>query len=863
MSLGRIADYELLETIGRGGMGVVFKARDSRLDRVVALKILPEELARDAEYRARFLREARAEASLSHTSIATCFDLGEARLEPPDLLRPGSPGPHPDRVLYLTVEYVPGIDLAGLIGDRPLTIARVLDLVIQIADGLESAHQSGVIHRDLKPANIRVTPDGRVKILDFGLSRMLVSKTGPASETPTFTTSEGRVLGTADYMAPEQAHGRADARSDLFSLGVILYQLVTGRLPFTGGSYLAVLYAAANEEPPPLARYARDVPDELERIVGKLLAKNPEQRYQSAHEARTDLVKLREEIGRKRRRRLRAAIRAATAAAALALVVGGGMWAYRHWPRLSTYRTVAVMPFANRTGDPRLDYLGEGIAAGVRGNLVRLAGLDVASLSNAQSLDHPEAGAASIARELGVQAVLEGSMRREDGVIFLDVDLADGRNGFVLWSERYPYAIERALDTENQIMLHAIKRLTGRRPPGRAQASGAASRSPSAYDLYLKAGVFLEDTDDPQAPDKALALIAKALEQDPDFALAWAGRSIALWKIWNRDKTPESVRLAEEASDRAIRLNPELLEARLARAQIYRATSRYGDAIRELEEVLRVNPSWDEAQLHLAASYRDAGDLVKAEAALRHAVAQRPEYWRNCKSLGVVLLRRGDYAGARQAFEQIVRLAPSKNSGYEMLATVDMYEAEYSAAIAEYERLPAPVNSGTLATNVGNAYFFQNRLREARRFYGLALAFEPSNPVHWENMGDLLTREAKPDSAHPYYVKAVQLYEDMLHVDPKNPQLLLKRAVDLSKAGDCSGAAAALARAQASLPATDAQCAHLIAKLNAVCGRRAATLEATRRALALGFSARLIRAEDEFRAFAADPQFNALVSGRR
>lgn len=865
--IGRIAEYQLLERIGGGGMGAVFKGRNPRLDNVVAVKILLDELARDPDNRARFLREARAEASLHHSSIAACFDVGEARLEPPDLLDPGSPGPHPELRLYLVMEYVPGSDLHELVGDRPLEIPRVLDLAIQIAAGLESAHKAGVIHRDLKSTNIRVMPDGQVKIVDFGLSRM--ERTGRASEVPTLSTSRERVMGTVQFMAPEQARGRTtDPRSDLFSLGVILYQLVTGRLPFQGGTSYEVANAVASEEPPPLARYASNVPEELERVVRKLIAKDPEHRYQSAHEARTDLEHLRDvlkskvmsepkPVPRPRRWRRGALIGAAALVLALAAVV------FLPWPGPAS--GVAVMPFENSTGDQRLDYLGVGMAASLIGDLVRRGRFNVTSLSAARGLEPDKRGAQSAARALGVGAVVEGSLSREGGITYLDVQLIDGRHGFVLWTNRFPYALNDASTIEREI----VHQVVGKIDPWRARATTRARtgtdtpRAPSAYDLYLRAGAYLDDPGDPQGPDRALEHYARAVDMDRDFALAWAGQSRALYKIWSRDKTLESIRRAEETANRAIHLNPELLEARLARAQIFRATSRYAESIRELQEVLGVNPRWNDALLQLSAVYREAGDMENAVATQFRATRLQPGYWRNWSQLGNLYFRLARYAEAAEAQREVIRLLPDKNVGYEQLAAVEMKQCNFAAAMAIYERLPAPVASATLASNIGTAFYFEGRLDDARRSYDLAIRLGPNDPRwHW-NLGDLEAREGKGDSAQVRYARATSLIEDLLHVDPKNVRLKLDRAVLLAKLGECDAAGAALAEIAAQLPASDAECALRIAKLNAICGRPAEAIAEIRRALGLGASLPFLVRQDEFASLANDPAYVALTRTKK
>lgn len=860
--IGRVAGYELLERIGGGGMGVVFKGRDSRLDRVVAVKILRDELARDPEYRTRFLREARAEASLNHTSIATCFDVGEARLHPADLLEPGGPEPHPERVLYLVMEYVPGSDLLELVAGPPLGISRILDIGIQICAGLESAHGAGIIHRDLKSANIRVMTGDRIKIVDFGLSRIeRIEPTGGPFDVPNLSTSRGRVLGSVHYMAPEQGRGRTtDARSDLFSLGVILYQLVTGRLPFTGNSDYEVANAVANDVPPPLARYASQVPDELQRIVSKLLEKDVERRYQSAHEVRTDLERLRRgETGRRPwTRRVPMATRIAAAAVAVALA-GGLVW----WFLLRPAPRIAVMPFENRTGDPRLDYLGDGMAANVVGDLVRTARFNVASITTTRDLGPGKRGAAEVSRQLGVGSVVEGALIRESGITYFDVQLTEGRSGFVRWTNRFPYALNDAANIEREIVRQVLGRIRPWRVIGAGLGAGQVARSPSAYDLCLRGAAFLDAPSDAQGADKALEQYAQALEVDPDFALAWAGESRALYKIWQRDKSEESIRRAEEAANRAIRLNPELLEARLARAQIYRANSRHAESIRELQDVLKVNPSWTDAWIHLAASYREAGDMEKAIAAQRQAVELQPGYWRCWSQLANLFFRLARYDDAAAAYQEVIRLLPDDNQGYALLAAVETKRGNSAEALAVYQRMPSPVSNATLAGNIGTAYYYEGKFDEARKLYQQAIQLEPRNANSLSSMGDLYTREGKADSAQAEYTRATQVIDTQLHVDPKNVGLHLDRALLQAKLGQCDASRASLEAVSDRVSPTDAEQALRIAKMKAVCRKDAEAIAEIRHALKLGAAFLYVQKQDEFRALAGNPAFAALARTKK
>ena len=849
--LGRIAGYELLEQVGRGGMGVVFRARDPNLDKIVAIKILPDERARDAEYRARFLREARTEASIDHPLIACCFSIGEADLDPPHLIPSETQEPPLPRKLYLTMEFIPGSDLSALVNGEPLAIERVLDLTGQIAEGLEVAHAAGVVHRDIKPANVRVTRDGRVKLLDFGLAAIIPK---PNSKTDSFKSSIDRKMGTCHFMSPEQTHGRTiDPRTDLFSLGVVLYLLVTGRLPFTGETPYEVEEAIRHTEPPPMARYANGVSAELERITKKLLAKDASNRYQSAHEVHTDLELLRRAPSPKPDPPKPPVPWTLLAALAAVLVLIAAWLAYLYW---RPWRAVAVVPFTNSTGDPRLDYLGNGVAAGVVTSLIRNSNLSVTAMSTVQQVPPEKRDARRLKHELGVDATLAGSLSRHDGVLHLDLELVEGKRGFVIWAEGYNYDLAASEDVERQIAHDLVRRVSI--PNGGREAPAPRPTKPpvaSAKDLVLRAAAALDDPDDANGPERALGQLAKALDQDPDFALAWAWRSRALWKLWDRDRSKESLDLAEEAANRAVRLNPDLLDGRLALAQVYRARSHYPDAIRELNEVLRVNPNLDEAELQLAAAYRDAGALAQAESHIRHATDVRPGYWRNWNSLGYVLFLRGNYAGAREAYGRVIHLVPEKNEGYTRLATVETKTGQYAAAIALYDQLPAPVQDGPTASNMGTAYFFTHRLQEARRYFALAARLTPGNAALWINLGDLETKSAQPDSARRRYVTALELVDEQLQVNPKNIQLRVQGALCLAKLGRCAEANTALAVVSDSLVADNVELTHQLAKAYALCDRRADALAAARRAVALGMLPATLRDEDEFAALARDPAF--------
>jgi len=855
MSLGRLGQYEVLERIGQGGMGVVFKARDTKLGRLVALKTLTEALALDPECRARLVREARAEACLSHSHIAVCYEVGEAAPTPADLLEPGAAGPHPASVPFLAMELVPGEDLLELIERRPLTVPEVLDLGVQIAAGLEAAHTAGVVHRDLKPSNVRVTPEGEVKILDFGLARIWPPPRGSSG------ADAGQLRrchhGHRPHMNRAVPGRHVDARRT-FSFGVCSTR-PSPPAPVHGDTAVAVFTATASVDPPPRARYASGVPDEFERIVRKLLAKRPADRYQSAHEVLTDLRRLQSPRGpggtngNGRRRWVAPALAAAAVAATIALA-WGPIWDLVDPPS----RTLAVLAFDVAGGDSTLGPTGAALAEAVRSDLIQHTDLNVASRASTAGLPAGVRDPKAVARELGVGSILSGTVRDGGEAPRLEVELVGARTGFVRWSGAWDLLPARTLGIRRELVQGVAKYLHAKVDFASAEH---ATDEPRAYDDYLRGMRELEEPDDPQATDRAADAFGVALARDPGFALAWAGRARALLYLYQRDHRPEALRSATQAAEQAVRLAPDLVEAWVARSEVDRATGHTDRAIAGLKQVVARRPHWDEGCRQLAATYRNAGRLAEAEHWYRRAVELRPDYWANWNSLGALLLRRGDYAGARAAFEHIVKLVPGKNRGYEQLAAIDMLEGRYEQAIAEYRRLPTPVADGDLASNIGTAYFYAGRMEEARPFYTLAVRLKPNDPVVRRNLGDCLRRLGRPDEANASYGAAARLAGAELARTPDNPDLRVLYATCLAWAGECAAAARALAAVAPEAMRASADCNVGAARVRSLCGDRARALAALRSAVALGYPAQGLAGEDEFAPLRDDPEFRRLVGG--
>lgn len=844
-----LGHYRIIEQVGAGGMGVVFRARDEQLDRDVALKTLPKLALLSEAARRQFRREALSLAKITDPCVAMAFDFGQD-----------------DGIDYLVTEFVPGLTLEAKVAGRPLPEADVLRLGEQIASGLEAAHKEGVIHRDLKPSNVKVTPEGRLKILDFGLAYILKTEAELAAtaSSPTESYSDA---GTLPYMAPEQVRGRKpDALADVWSAGAVLYEMSTGKRPFgdlMGGPLVA---AILEQNPLPPRDVNHTLSEGLQQVILRALQKDPRQRYQSAGDLRIDLASL-----ASGRTSIRPGDRAWVkrlvwmAITAVILLAAGAAWWWQHHrsvPTAPEERMMAVLPFESVSNDAPTNALGLGLTETLTAKLVQASDGALLQLVSTRELIAQGVKTSDQARrEFGTDLVLEGSLQQDGARIRITWSLVDPRKHIQIAANTITGAADDMFGLQDSLVDEVLEKLPQAVDPSRHQVVPAAQGTkPAAYDFYLRGRGYLEDYKNPDNIESAIAQFEKAIAVDANYAPAYAAMGLAYTAGFQRkNRGKDWLDKARSQCERALAINPQLAEGHTCLGNVFFSSGRYEEAVQQFQRSLDLDHTNDESLRLLAAALEKQGKVDAAEQAYRKAVSLRPNYWNVYNAFGAFYYNQARYADAASMFQKAITLAPSNFRAYSNLGGIYLLIGHYQDAVDALKRSNALRPSFESYGNLGAAYFYMRRYQESVESLQQALKIDDKDWLNWGNLGDTLYQipARRPESLAAYQ-KAIDLARPRLEVNPKDSFALAFTADYYAMLNQDSQAREQIKKALEIAPA-DADVLFRAAILYNHFGDKGKTLEYLTKAVTAGYSRTVIRDTPDFDHVRDEPRFRALL----
>jgi tetratricopeptide (TPR) repeat protein len=795
-----VSHYRIQEKLGAGGMGVVYKAEDIRLGRLVALKFLPDNSVRDPRALERFKREARTASALDHPNICTIYEIDDDQGRP-----------------FIAMQLLEGHTLRDRIGEHPVSLGTLLDWALQISDALHAAHAKGIMHRDIKPANVFITERGQAKILDFGLAKLTaVDLTSSSEATLSGTgplTHTGAAIGTVAYMSPEQARGEPlDVRTDLFSFGVLLYEMATGRQAFSGPTWAVTVHAILGQAPMSLNESVPGLPQRLQEIIDKCLVKNRDLRYQSAAEIHHDLLKLKKDFeSGKSLKSVRVAttwspqrkLRFGMAGLLLIVMVAVGVWGPRILRRLMTAygmvpaagtsasavperKSLAVLPFVAVAGDPKMTAFGKGLLEDVAAKLSQLsANHDLEVVPSRTLEDKNVATLTDAKREFGVNLGLTVSLEQANDLFRASYSLTDAKSGKNLEGAQITAPVSDLFTIEDQIANGVAAALQISLRSEEKQALGAHSTSqPEAFQYFVQGRGYLQEPSKPENLTSAEIVLKQALKIDPNYGQAEAGLGEVNWFRYQFGKQKQWIAPAQQACTKAVDLGNAGAEGHMCLGLLENGTGQYEKAAEQFQQAVQLEPANERAYTNLAGAYQRLNQPDKAEEAYKRAIAVRPQYWRVYALLGVSYLNRADYEKAAAAFRRATELDPDSYVAFNSLGGALLYQGKDDEAVQALEKSIAIRPTRDAYSNVAVAQFRLRRFKESVASFKEALKIDDSNYQTWGNLGDAYYYGGDTASASESYRKAIALGEQQLRVNSRDSDVLSDFANYYSMLGD-------------------------------------------------------------------------------
>jgi serine/threonine protein kinase/tetratricopeptide (TPR) repeat protein len=781
----KIHHYEILGKLGEGGMGIVYKARDTRLDRIAALKFLTTYLTTSETGKSRFIREAKAIAALNHPNICTIYNVDEFEGRP-----------------FIVMEAVSGKTLRQMLKTDKPDVQSVIDYAIQITAALKEAHSRGIIHRDIKSDNIMVTEDNRIKVMDFGLAKFKESGT---------VTKTGKTVGTAAYMSPEQVRGEpVDERTDIWSLGIVLYEMLAGKLPFSEKYDHAVMYSILNEDPKSLSEIDDSIPAELEALVTRCIEKKPEDRFQTTDQLLNELngIKRVAKSESEKKDGLRKSNHIAGFTKYRRPVAGGVailslffLYIFFFFPEKaepvehdSITETesirLMVLPFTNIGGDPNRQMFCDGLEETINSHLTQISRTnrnlwivpaqvqeDVTISFAADGVRQNVRSPGEAYRTFGVNYVVTGSLQPIADSLRLALYLTDAKNHRQLDSDVIDVHADDVFTLQNKSVESVLNMLDLEFSPETKEAIRKVYTSdPAAFELYLQGVGNLKRYERIENIDAAINAFQAAVDIDPNYALAFAGLGESYWRKFDYTREPEWLEKAIENAETAYRLDADLMQVNITLGMINRATGDFEKAIENFRDVLAVDPTNADAYRELARVYESVGNTEEAEQTYKRAIRLKPENWAGYSALGAFYFRNNRFDEALEQFEKVTEITPDNHYGYTNIGVMYYALGETEKAQELLEHSLQLEETYHASSNLGTLYFYQGRYAEAARMYEKALDIHDGNYLVWGHLGSANYWMGEREKAREPFLRAIELANEEREINPNDPVVLIDLA---------------------------------------------------------------------------------------
>jgi tetratricopeptide (TPR) repeat protein/predicted Ser/Thr protein kinase len=852
--------YRIECLVGQGGMGRVYKAWDQGLDRVVAIKVVRPGAMSDTEALKRFKQELLLASKISHKNILRIHDMGEV-----------------GDVKFISMAYVEGPNLHQFLQENPkLPFERIVSFAQQLAEALAAAHAEGVVHRDLKPQNILVAKDDRVYVTDFGLAKSF-------QDEDIGMTRAGAFLGTPRYMSPEQVEGKtADHRSDLYAYGLVLYEMVTGDVPFTGESTLKVMYQRIHESPKSPKLFNPDLPDWFVRVIMRCLEKTPASRYQSAREILADLqgagasvaapgatrtvgIELPEFAERPWAWAMAAALGILILAFAIPPVRHRILGAERAKtgslasgiPPLERGKFVAVLPFRVLGDVQSLDHVAEGLNEALSAKLFQLKDLHLTSDPAAKVSDKEplEKAGRALGANLLVTGVVQGSADNMRIIVNLD-DVSEGKR---TWSQEFSGVSKDLLSIEDQISAQLVTALALK--PTNEEMARSAERptdNVEAYDLYLRGRQSLRGPDSVKAPQKSIDYFQQAIQKDPEFALAYAGLADASVAIYMNTKDGFWAQKAVGAAERAEQLKDDVPEVHFSLGFVYQQTGKTAQAIAELKRGLQLAPNSDAGYRRLGNAYLDSGQKEEAIAAYKKGIGVNPYYWVLHIELGRAYFSIGQNEKALGEFKRVTELEPENVTGWDDLAGAYERMGRYQESIPAYRKSIELAPTWLAYSNLGYVYTVLKQYPQAIQALEKSVELGPYQELPVGNLADAYRYSGQKDKADVIYDKAIALAFQELQVNPQSTNAMGDLAEYYAKKGEPMRASEFIRRARG-IDKKDVELIFSQATVENLASQPSDSIRTLRDALSKGYPVQEVESNPDFDNLKSRPEFQALV----